>query len=74
MLTVAQVQAGAHPGESLQEAWRSLQAAKWTRPPFQVDEYPGADYTLAGPLDECEGLDGQAIEWEPGEMGPSRYP
>jgi hypothetical protein len=73
-LTDAQLQAGARPGESWQEARRRLEAANWACPPFQVDEHPGADYTLAGPLDECECLDGQAIEWEPGEMGSSRYP
>ncbi|WP_440057878.1 hypothetical protein [Pseudomonas fragariae (ex Marin et al. 2024)] len=32
------------------------------------DEYPGADYTLAGWIDECEGLDGRPIQWEPGEL------
>lgn len=38
-----------------------------------VDEHPGADYTLAGPVDECEGLDGQPIQWEPGELGSPHY-
>lgn len=33
-----------------------------------VDEHPGADYTLAGPVDECEGLDGRPIAWAPGEL------
>jgi hypothetical protein len=61
-LTDAQVQAGARPGESWQEARRRLEAASGACPPFQVDKHPGADYALAGPLDECEGLDGQAIE------------
>lgn len=40
----------------------------------QEDDHPGADYTLAGPLDECEGLDGQPIQWQPGELGDApRY-
>lgn len=38
-----------------------------------ADEHPGADYTLAGPVDECEGLDGQPIAWEDGEVGITRY-
>ncbi len=37
------------------------------------EEHPGADYTLAGPVDECEGLDGQPIKWEDGELGTARY-
>jgi hypothetical protein len=38
------------------------------------NEHPGADYTLAGPLDECEGLDGQPIDWQPSELDAGRYP
>jgi hypothetical protein len=71
-LTDAQVQAGARPGETWAEARRRLEAANWACPLFQADDHPGADYTLAGPVDECEGLNGQAIEWEPGELGPPR--
>lgn len=66
-LTDAHVQTGARPGESWEEARQRLEAANWACPRFQADEHPGADYTLAGPVDECEGLDGKPIQWEPGE-------
>jgi len=72
-LTDAQVQAGARPGESWEEARRRLGSANWACPPLQVDDCPGADYTLAGPVDECEGLDGHPIQWEPGELDLPRY-
>ncbi|MCS4261072.1 hypothetical protein EDF83_0622 [Pseudomonas protegens] len=54
-LTDAQVQAGAQPGENWDQAW------SWACPPYQVDTRPGADYTLAGPLGECEG---EPLSWE----------
>lgn len=66
-VTDAQVQAGARPGETWAEARCRLEAANWACPPFPVDDHPGADYTLAGWIDECEGLDGRPIQWEPGE-------
>lgn len=72
-LTDEQVRAGARPGETWTEARRRLEALNVACPAPQVDDHPGADYTLAGPVDECEGLDGRPIEWEPGELGPSRY-
>ena len=66
-LTDAQVQAGARPGETWEQARQRLEAANWACPLIPVDDHPGADYTLAGRLDECEGLDGRPIQWEPGE-------
>ena len=72
-LTDAQVQAGARPGETLGQARSRLEAANLACPQVPVDDHPGADYTLAGPVDECEGLDGQPIQWEPGELGSPRY-
>ena len=66
-LTDAQVQAGARPGETWEQARWRLEAANWACPPLPMDEHPGADYTLAGRFDECEGLDGRRIQWEPGE-------
>lgn len=53
-LTDAKVQAGARPGETWEQARRRLEAANWACPPYLVDIRPGADYTLAGPFDECE--------------------
>ncbi|MGE6473220.1 hypothetical protein [Serratia proteamaculans] len=73
-LTDAQVQAGARPGESWEQARQRLEAANFACPPVKVVDHPGADYTAAGPLDECEGPDGQPIQWEPGELGFARYP
>lgn len=67
-LTDEQIQAGARPGESWDEARRRLEAANWACPVPRVDVHAGADYTLAGPVDECIGLDGRQIEWEPGEL------
>ncbi|MGE8349000.1 MAG: hypothetical protein ACN6P5_00450 [Pseudomonas protegens] len=60
-LTDAQVQAGARPGEIWDQARRRLEAGSWACPPYQVDTRPGADYTLAGPLGECEG---EPLAWE----------
>jgi len=57
------------PGESWAQARKRLEAANFACPPAPVDDHPGADYTLAGPVDECEGLDGQPIQWAPGELG-----
>ncbi|MFW3686822.1 hypothetical protein ACOAL9_34355 [Pseudomonas aeruginosa] len=67
-LTDEQVRAGARPGETWAEARRRLEALNVACPAPQADDHPGADYTLAGPVDECEGLDGRPIEWEPGEL------
>ncbi|WP_122423072.1 hypothetical protein [Pseudomonas viridiflava] len=66
-LTDAQVRAGALPGESWEQARCRLEAANMEGTVFYVDEHPGADYTLAGRINECEGLDGRLIQWEPGE-------
>lgn len=71
-LTDAQVQAGARPGESWEQARKRLEALKVGRSPDHIDDHPGADYTLAGPFDECEGLDGKPIDWQPGELGAAR--
>jgi hypothetical protein len=68
-LTDSQVQAGAQPGESWEQARKRLEALNYACPPAPIDVHPGADYTLAGPIDESEGLDGQPIEWAPGELG-----
>ena len=67
-LTDAQVQAGARPGETWAQARRRLESANFACPPEPVEDAPGADYTLAGRIDEGEGLDGQPIEWAPGEL------
>lgn len=72
-LTDAQVQAAARPGESWEQARKRLEAVNVASPPDHIGDHPGADYTLAGPVDECEGLDGQPIEWENGELGVWRY-
>lgn len=68
-LSAAQVRAGARPGETWGQARRRLEALGEVGPPVSIDDHPGADYTLAGPIDECEGLDGQPIDWQPGELG-----
>lgn len=73
LLTDAQVQAAARPGESWEQARKRLEALNVASPPDHIDDHPGADYTLAGPFDECEGLDGQPIEWENGELGYLDY-
>lgn len=73
-LTDAQVQAGARPGESWEQARRRLEAANGASPPPPIDDHPGADYTLAGPFDECEGLDGRPVDWLPGELVPLSVP
>ncbi len=63
------MKAGARPGESWEQARKRLEAVNWACPPAPIDDHPGADYTNAGPFDESEGLDGLAIQWEPGELG-----
>lgn len=68
-LTDAQVKASARPVETWEQARQRLQETNWACPPFPMNEYSGADYTLAGWNDECEGLEGRSIEWEPGELG-----
>ena len=66
-LTDAQVQAGAHPGESWVEARRRLEAANWACPPPPDDMDPGADCLLSGWISD-RGLEGEPIEWQPGEL------
>ncbi|MGP5469912.1 hypothetical protein ACTXNP_26965 [Pseudomonas helleri] len=41
-----------------------MEAANYALPPEHNDLDPGADYTNAGPVDECEG-----IKWQLGELG-----
>jgi hypothetical protein len=62
-LTPAQVMAGARPGENWEQARLRLEAGNYALPPEHHDFDPGADYTCAGPHDECEG-----IEWQSGEL------
>ena len=73
-LTDAQVRSDARPGESWEQARKRLERANRACPPEAVDEQEGADYTIAGPIDECEGLDGRPIQWEPGELGYYELP
>ncbi|MGO3541294.1 hypothetical protein ACTXN4_21305 [Pseudomonas helleri] len=63
-LSSAQGEAGARPGECWEQARRRLEAANYALPPEHNDLDPGADYTNAGPVDECEG-----IKWQLGELG-----
>jgi len=63
-LSADQVAAGARPAESWEQARRRQEAENYALPPEQHDLDPGADYTSAGPLDECEG-----VEWQPGGLG-----
>lgn len=51
-LTDAKVSAGARPGESWEAARVRLEADNYALPPMHYDSSPGADYTLAGPVDE----------------------
>lgn len=74
LLTDAQVRSDARPGESWEQARKRLERANWACPPEAVDEREGADYTIAGPIDEYEGLDGRPIQWEPGELGYYELP
>ncbi|MNJ44215.1 hypothetical protein D3C77_392570 [compost metagenome] len=67
-LTDAQVQAGAKPGETWAQARQRLELVIAAGSPPPVEDHPGADYSLAGPVNECEGLDGQPIHWAPGEL------
>ncbi|MCF3954419.1 hypothetical protein L2D71_27515 [Pseudomonas aeruginosa] len=68
---VAQFQPEPHQPDADEEACDDISASAGVR--FadykEDDEHPGADYTLAGPIDECEGLDGKPIQWKPGELG-----
>ena len=68
-----QVKAGARPGESWEQARKRLDGLNRACLPAPIDEHPGADYTIAGPVDECAGLDGQPIQWESGELGRWQY-
>jgi hypothetical protein len=67
-LTDAQVQAGARPGESWEQARRRLEAANWPGPPPPEDMDHDADLLLSGWISE-RGLEGELIHWEPGELG-----
>ena len=67
-LTDAQVQAGARPGESWEEARRRLEAASWACPPEPEADSYDADYLLSGWIGD-RGLEGELIHWEPGELG-----
>jgi hypothetical protein len=76
-LTDAQVQAGARPGESWAQARRRLEAARGLAPAADDDSvaWPdGADVGLAGFIDECEGPDGERVNWRPGEFVPLAVP
>lgn len=71
------MQAGARPGESWQQARRRLEAARGLVVPAENDNvmFPeGADCTLSGFIDECEGLDGERVNWLPGEFVPLAVP
>lgn len=63
-LSAAQVEAGARPGESWEQGCQRLVASNYALPPEHYNLDPGADFTSAGPQDECEG-----VEWQPGELG-----
>ena len=76
-LTDAQVQAGARPGESWEQARRRLEAARGLVVPAEeggVMHPEGTDCLLSGFIDECEGLDGQPVAWLPGEFAPLAVP
>jgi hypothetical protein len=68
LLTDAQVQAGARPGESWEQARRRLEAANWPGPPPPEYMDQDADLLLSGWISE-RGLEGELIHWEPGELG-----
>lgn len=68
LLTDAQVQAGARPGESWEEARRRLEAANYACPPMPENMDEGADLLLSGWISE-RGLEGELIAWAPGELG-----
>lgn len=68
LLTDAQVQAGARPGESWEQARQRLEAANWACPPEPKDMDQDADLLLSGWISE-RGLEGELIAWEPGELG-----
>lgn len=76
VLTDAQVQAGARPGESWAQARRRLERALWPAVPVE-DDVPmpeGADVGMGGFIDECEGVDGRPIAWRLGEFVPLAVP
>jgi len=75
-LTDAQVQAGARPGESWAQARRRLEAARGLVPADEaaVPGADGADCIAAGFIDECEGPDGERVNWLPGEFVPLAVP
>ncbi|MDX9625907.1 hypothetical protein [Pseudomonas fragariae (ex Marin et al. 2024)] len=68
-LTEAQVVAGARPGETWAQARARLEASNYALPPIHYYDHPGPDYQNSGPFDECQGLDGGRINWQPGELG-----
>ncbi|TMU77504.1 hypothetical protein FGA82_17940 [Pseudomonas fluorescens] len=75
-LTDAQVQAGARPGESWAQARRRLEAARGLVPADEaaVPGADGADCIASGFIDECEGPNGERINWRPGEFVPLAVP
>lgn len=58
----AQVAAGALPGESWAMARSRQEALNYALPPEHHDFDPGADYSIAGPIDECD-----SVAWQLGE-------
>lgn len=67
-LTDAQVQAGALPGESWEQARQRLEAANYACPPEPESMDQDADLLLSGWIDD-RGLEGELIAWAPGELG-----
>lgn len=67
-LTDAQVQAGARPGESWEQARQRLEAANYACPPEPESMDQDADLLLSGWIDD-RGLEGELIAWAPGELG-----
>lgn len=67
-LTDAQVQAGARPGETWEQARQRLEAANWASPPAPEYFEHGADCLPSGWISD-RGLEGEPITWAPGELG-----
>lgn len=67
-LTDAQVQAGARPGETWEQARRRLEAANWAGPPAPEVYGGDADCLSSGWISD-RGLQGELIAWAPGELG-----
>jgi hypothetical protein len=71
-LTDAQVQAGARPGESWEQARKRLEGANFACPPAPESWEHGADCLQSGWISD-NGLEGEPIDWQPGELGAPRY-